>query len=130
MIKIPQPEKSKAPENTLPMINVIFLLLIFFMLAGAFTRPEPFAVQLPNAAQLADLQREEQLLYIAGNGEIALNQRPLSLDELAAVVANWQGQPLQVKADADMPAERLIAVVEVLAEAGISQVQLLAERVE
>ena len=40
---IEQPEK-KTFENILPLVNVVFLLLIFFMLAGSFSKPDFYKV--------------------------------------------------------------------------------------
>jgi biopolymer transport protein ExbD len=133
-LKIEQPAARSQPENTLPMINVVFLLLIFFMLAGAFKRPELLPVILPEAQGLQEFQREELLLLVGAEGKIAFDGQLLSLEQLGAQIALHQEQlqasGLQLKADADLDSQRLLDVVEVLAEQGITSVKLMAERFE
>lgn len=134
LLKIEQPAARSQPENTLPMINVVFLLLIFFMLAGAFKRPELLPVILPEAQGLQEFQREELLLLVGAEGKIAFDGQLLSLEQLGAQIALHQEQlqasGLQLKADADLDSQRLLDVVEVLAEKGITSVKLMAERFE
>ena len=48
-MQITEATKKNSYENILPLVNVVFLLLIFFMLAGSFGKPDLFKVQAPYA---------------------------------------------------------------------------------
>ena len=130
-MKIPETPKRSDAENTLPMINVVFLLLIFFMLAGAFKRPEPISVNLPVAAELKDIKRETYLLLINAEGKLAFNDTEVTLDTLSVIIQKHQetlqNQGIQVKADAELDAQQLMDVIEVFASHGISSVHLMAD---
>lgn len=131
LIKIDSSPRRASIENTLPMINVVFLLLIFFMLAGAFKRPELFPVNAPVAQGQEDLSKENYLLLIDAQGQMALNADRLEKSELhkaiTTLLPELKLQGLQVKADANLAANHLIDVVQILADAGLSKVYLMSQ---
>ena len=131
VIKIASTPRRADIENTLPMINVVFLLLIFFMLAGAFKRPELLPVNAPVAQGQEELDRQEYLLLIDAQGQLALNADSLDKAQLPNAISTLlpvlKVQGLQLKADAELPARHLIEVVQILADAGLSKVYLISQ---
>lgn len=69
--------------NIVPMIDVIFAILTFFIVSTlSLTRSEGLPVNLPNAAT-AETQRTAQInVTVEPNGEIALNRQPIELNQL------------------------------------------------
>lgn len=126
-MRLPPPKSPETGENLIPLINVIFLLLIFFMLAGQMALPSPFPVQ-PPAARLGTEPDGEPKLLIAADGRLALNGEPVTLDALPARLkeAGVDGdRPLRVKADGALSSERLLTVGRRLREAGVERVTLI-----
>jgi biopolymer transport protein ExbD len=76
-----------AEINIVPMIDVIFAILAFFIIASLFlTRNEGLPVNLPQAAT-AQTQREAEItVTVEPGGEIALNRNPVELDRLEAAI--------------------------------------------
>lgn len=74
--------------NIVPMIDVIFSILAFFIISTLYlTRSEGLPVNLPKAAT-AETQRTAQInVTVQPNGEIALNRQPIELNQLQAGVA-------------------------------------------
>jgi len=74
---------SPAQINIVPMIDVIFSILAFFIISTLYlTRSEGLPVNLPKAAT-AETQRTAQInVTVESNGEIALNRQPLELNQL------------------------------------------------
>lgn len=74
---------SPAQINIVPMIDVIFSILAFFIISTLYlTRSEGLPVNLPKAAT-AETQRTAQInVTVEPNGEIALNRQPLELNQL------------------------------------------------
>ncbi len=110
-----------------PLINVVFLLLIFFMLTGTLRRAEPFAVELPGVRE-GELRptREARSLSISAQGELALDGRSLTADELAsALAADPRDDPLQLRADAHLTARVFVPLLDRLREAGVAQIELV-----
>ncbi len=78
--------RSKARLNLVPLINIIFLLLIFFMFAGSIEPPDPFVVELPSTthAEPPEPLYETIILHIGADGQLALNGRPVTQEALSA----------------------------------------------
>lgn len=116
-------------ENVLPLINVVFLLLIFFMLAGAMTAADPFEVEPPKTKNAVADEIQPKLVVISAEGRYALQGKEVGRDELLAMAADWARQeeppPVRIKADGRLPADDLIELLGGLGAAGLEQVKLL-----
>ena len=125
---VPPPKRPRSTEeNVLPLINIVFLLLIFFMLAGVLAQNPPFELTAPDTAETqkaAQLQR--QVLAVAADGRLAFAGEPIERDGRADALADWpDDKPLQIRADGGIKAERLTGLFTALRRAGISEVDLL-----
>lgn len=132
-MKITREQRPRRSDiDMVPMINFAFLLLIFFMLAGNFTGSGPLPVQVPRSQALTGADPAAQVLILAADGQIALNQEFLANAQLAERAAQWHaqypGEPLQIKADAGIAASRVVDILETLRGAGIEHVLLLTTR--
>ena len=116
-------------ERVLPLINVVFLLLIFIMLAGRLATSDPFRVDPPRSVSDADLQQRTMTVLIGANGRLALDGEIMEQAQIREVVAKdvSRGDTLRVlvKADGQVEAVRAVAVMALLREAGIESVKLL-----
>jgi biopolymer transport protein ExbD/biopolymer transport protein TolR len=62
-----------------PMIDVVFLLLIFFMISTTFSERAGLQIDLPASSALAVLPEEKEvLIYLGKNGEIYFQKQPIS----------------------------------------------------
>lgn len=121
-------------ERVLPLINIVFLLLIFFMLAGRLEQADPFAVDPARSASEDRPDAQRLLLLIGPAGELALDGEPLTrgalIDRLAALKREADAdkeieRTVWLKADRAAPADRLVAVLELLSQAGITRIEML-----
>lgn len=129
--------RPDAEAGILPLINVVFLLLIFFMLAGRLTLAAPFSVAPPLSREAGAPERpgpqapREAVVLVAADGRLALNGRPLESGALtAAVAAQLAAQPalpVSLKADGNAEAVAVVAVMEALRDAGVRRLQLFAQ---
>ncbi|SDO20869.1 biopolymer transport protein ExbD [Lutimaribacter pacificus] len=121
---LPRPAKRPARETVVPMINVVFLLLIFFLMTAQITPPEPFEVTPPEsrADTPADGQR---ILYISATGDMALDGLR---DE--AVFGGLSGlgenEALMIRADRAVSAAQIAALLPRLAAHGVRRVKLVS----
>jgi len=130
-MKLNSPERKRDDEaNLIPLINIVFLLLIFFMLAGSFTQPDYFDVAPP--ASLVPQVAEEQTLIVlmSANGRLAIGEDELEMPALKALVnERLVTEPdllVQLKADGGLAAEGLLDVMDTLKAAGVAKLTLLA----
>lgn len=111
----------------LPLINVVFLLLIFFMLAGRLAAVDPFRTEPPRSASEGLTQAHETVVHVGADGRLALDGTIMG-DEVAlrdAVARRGMLRTVRLKADGQAPAVRVVAVMELLRDAGVENVDLL-----
>lgn len=105
------------------MINVVFLLLIFFMMTATITQPTPFDVTLADAQREGELH-EDTTLFVAADGRLGMN----GLFENAvwpALGAMQMKGPLTIRADAALPAKDLSGILTRLAQLGVTSIELV-----
>ena len=82
---VPLPRRQRtSEENVLPLINIVFLLLIFFMIAGALSASAPFELDPPTARAADKAPAPTGGISIAADGRIALERGLHVLGEGAA----------------------------------------------
>ena len=125
----PEPRPRNDEERILPLINVVFLLLIFFMLAGRLAASDPFQVSPPSSISEGEAAGQELLVLVGAEGQLALDNREVAAEELRAAVSRRMeqdaGAPVRLKADGAAEATRVVEVMELLREAGAERLKLL-----
>lgn len=130
IVRVPRRE-PRTEENVLPLINIVFLLLIFFMIAGAISTSAPFPLD-PPATEAADTTAAPRNgVAIAADGRLAMGGDSVALDELSERVRAWQKEAsaddvLSVRADEAAPNRRLFEVLERLRAADVETIRLLS----
>ena len=114
----------------LPLINVVFLLMVFFMLVGSMSPRDALDVEPAQARDLAHADAAPRSLVMAADGRFALGGAVFDAGQLRAHVATWNarhpGQTLEVKADARLEAQAVVATLGVLRDGGVARTRLLA----
>jgi len=120
-----QPRSRRASrEPVVPMINVVFLLLIFFLMTAQIVPPAPFELTLPAAE--ADEDQGAAALYVNANGDIAYEALRGEAALTQAVVAS-EDAPLRLFADATLNASALARVLAQLSALGATEVEIVTE---
>jgi biopolymer transport protein ExbD len=119
--------------SLVPMINVIFLMLIFFIIAGKIEHVHILPINIPLSEQTSDVSLGEELITLGKRDEILIGEEPIfSLDELEAWIKERittnPAVRFTIKADADMPATILINVMQLMERAGAHDVVLAAQQ--
>lgn len=124
---LPSPKRSQRNEDSiLPLINIVFLLLIFFMLAGSVQTYLPFTLTPPETGHADHEDVKPNLLSIAADGRMALGSTPIQVSELSTRLGNRDpAQALQVEADAALPVTDLTKILADLRAIGVAQVRLI-----
>lgn len=112
-----------SEDHLIPLINIVFLLLIFFMVAGTFMNPDPLGVEPPASDSEHPATLELATLSVAADGRLALDGEAFDPDELRTRVAALleQGEGLTIRADANLPASRLLPLLRELEAAGLER---------
>ena len=111
-----------------PLIDVVFLLLIFFLLTSTFHAPQALDVVLPEAGQARPAVTETVTVSITESGTIAVDGVETSIDRLGdivgALLAASDGRPVLLAADARVEVQKLVTVMETLRAAGAPDLAL------
>ena len=104
-MRIHMPPRKPRGESIIPMINVVFLLLIFFLLTAQISQPTPFPLTPPESA--SDTRAEDRdVLFISSEGELAWNEAEGDA-VWQAIAAQDSDAPIEIRADAATPAVTL-----------------------
>jgi biopolymer transport protein ExbD len=118
------PAKRPPRESIVPMINVVFLLLIFFLMTAQITPPDPFEITPPDS-NAQDPAEGRQILYVSAEGKLAFGAFE-DEDVFAALVDLDPDEPLMIRADRSVQADRIAALLPRLAASGVSRVKLIS----
>lgn len=129
----PPTEDSWTELSVVPLVNVVFLLLVFFMLVGQISSPEPLDVQPPRSVSDREGSGESVRVLLTRDGQIAVEHMVVPASRLservAGILAEEPGATFQIKADARVDAVQMIRIMESLREAGVERLTLLTEQV-
>ncbi|WP_119166571.1 ExbD/TolR family protein [Algihabitans albus] len=125
-----QSHRAKSDdERILPLVNVVFLLLIFFMLAGQLAASDPFEIAPPQSSSEGSAGTQDLLVLIGVDGRLALDGEMLSEADFRTAVAerlsNGEAPSIRLKADGGAEATQVVAVMELLRAAGVERLTLL-----
>lgn len=118
--------------NVAPMADIVFLLLIFFMLAGAFLIEPGIKVKLPQT-KTAEIHSEEKLtLTITHDQKIFLGKKEVKLEdlerELALALLRSKEKLLIVRADKSVPHGIVVEVLDTAKLAGVERLAIASEK--
>jgi len=111
-----------------PLIDIVFLLLVFFMLTSTFMVPEAIELELPesSSAQVSDVT--PIIVSLNERGELALNGERIALEQLRATMEPLIQQnadaPITLKSDASTRVQLLLQVMDEIRAAGGTDVAL------
>lgn len=123
--------------NLTPLIDVVFLLLIFFMVSTTFKQTTELVIDLPTASSSApSLQSQEPLeILITQDGQFSINNQTLINQHVDTLVqglkeifnGNFE-RPLIITADANAPYEMVMRVYDAAAQLGITKLAHTAQK--
>ena len=130
----PPTENHRTEVTIVPMVNVVFLLLIFFMLVGRIAPNDSLDISLPVSSSGQARSDDLTHIVIAADGRMVLDGNELDMSALIGVVTDKVTEDsttrFELKADAKLEANRLILVMEVLRQAGVQELALVTEHSE
>ena len=109
-----------------PLVDVIFQLLIFFMLSSSFTFQSGINVKLPKAITSDIIKEENLIITITSENVIYLNNTVITLKELKERLEqpHNQNRPLLIKADRRASVGRIVDVWELCRNLGIERINI------
>lgn len=131
-MRFPRRETHELNINLTPLIDVVFLLLIFFMVSTTFTRETQLEVNLPQAANSSQANQQDSVeITITAEGEYRVNGEALINTQartlrmaLTKVAGENRETPLQISADANSPHQSVVTAMDVAGGLGFYKLSI------
>lgn len=127
--------KDEVDVNLTPLIDVVFLLLIFFMVSTTFTRETRLSVVLPEANGVAQIEAADAVeISIAASGDYAVNGNRLSRSDestlrtvLLPLAQQSTDVPFVITADAQATHQAVVMVMDVAGQLGFVNLSITTQ---
>ena len=120
---------SRTPlgVNVTPLIDCVFLLLVFFMLTTSFLEEQSLILHVSSSGRSAAV--EQIVVDIARDGAIAVDGKPVALEEVTArirpILSDAKKHAVSIRAERDVPVQRTVAVMDRIRAAGTDNIRFL-----
>ncbi len=126
---------SRRPDplvDVTPMIDVVFQLVLFFMVSTTFKSAPGIQVDLPRSSQEVVIQEDEDLqVWITLEGAIYVDDQPVTLDSLTSVLTRTAERDPEtlvvIKADAGVEHGRVVQVMDLARGRGLTRLAIATE---
>jgi len=138
-MKLRQTSGEDEPAvNLTPLIDVVFILLIFFMVSTTFQRESEIKIELPEASADAVEERKELLeIVIDADGHYFIDEQQVvntELETLQSAIRKFLGEqteiPVVIRADRRTPYESVVRAMDATAQLGLVQMSLATSQPE
>lgn len=111
-----------------PLIDIVFLLLVFFMLTSTFLVPEAIELELPESSSATVTEITPIVIALNASGELALNGKSIAHEQLRLaiepLIASNPDVAITLKSDAQTKVQQLLKVMDEIRAAGGSDIAL------
>jgi biopolymer transport protein ExbD len=122
---------EEATIDMTPMLDVVFIMLIFFIVTASFVKEAGIDVNRPDAATAVKKDRANILIAISETGEIWINKRRIDARAVQANIERLHAENPQgtvvIQADKKATTEVLIKVMDASRSAGVYDVSIAAQ---
>lgn len=128
-----KPDRSDDIElNITPLIDVVFLLLIFFMVSTTFDKQAKLKIDLPEASATAQQQNEDSIVIgIDAKGRFFVNDRQLVNTQLQTLklalsktIGDKKDVPIVLRADAQTPHQAVVTAMDAASQLGLTRLSI------
>jgi biopolymer transport protein ExbD len=134
-----QPGGEDEPEvNLTPLIDVVFLLLIFFMVSTTFEQQSRIQIELPEATASPEELEEESIeiiidaqgRYFIGEEQVVNTELKTLKSAISKVVGDRGTVPVTIRADASTPHQAVITALDATSQLGLTHISLATSKIE
>ena len=124
-------EEEDASIDMTPMLDIVFIMLIFFIVTTSFVKEAGIQVNKPEANQANKEPSANIFIAIRDTGEIWMDKRQVDVERVAAnlerMLAEQPTDLVVIQADKEAEHGRVVEVMDQIKEAGIDKISIAAE---
>ena len=124
-------EEEDASIDMTPMLDIVFIMLIFFIVTTSFVKEAGIQVNKPEANQATKEPSANIFIAIRDNGEVWMDKRQVDVERVGAnlerMLAEQPTDLVVIQADKESQHGRVVEVMDQVKEAGIDKISIAAE---
>jgi biopolymer transport protein ExbD len=126
------PIQEETELDMTPMLDIVFIMLIFFIVTTSFVKESGVTVNTPQASTAANQENANIFIAITASGEVWVDRRPVDPRSVRAIVArlhadNPEGSVI-IQSDADSATGTLVDVMDQVRLAGVEGIAIAADK--
>lgn len=127
-----KPKQDEAAIDMTPMLDIVFIMLIFFIVTTSFVKESGIDISKPNANTAVEKPKANIFVGISKQGEIYMQKRKVEKDEVRSAIENMllenPESSMVVQADTDSESGILLDVIDAAKKAGVTNISVAAEK--
>ncbi|MFO8056051.1 MAG: biopolymer transporter ExbD [bacterium] len=131
MVEIKSTRPSESALNITPLVDIVFLLLIFFLLTAFFVEPQGLGVELPEAEGAPVAEQEELVVVIDKHENITIKEVPVALSDLEKEVSgfleNHPDSAVVIKSDRAVKLDAVVKAMDRCKKGGAKELVIATE---
>ncbi|MEA1928037.1 MAG: biopolymer transporter ExbD [Candidatus Auribacterota bacterium] len=124
-------KRTKIVINVTSLIDVVFLLLIFFLVTSTFSEQPALKISLPRSSTSGSGNKEELVLAVSRNGNLYLDQNEVTRSELPGLLAdaarNSEDSSLVLRADRRVSYGLIVEIMDISRRVGLENIVAMTE---
>ena len=126
-------QREEPRLDMTPMVDVVFLLLIFFMISTTFVESPGISIKLPeSSSQTIDREPKEIKVYLSQEGDIYHGEKKISIDDFRGLLAEHQADAKQTTvlllADQESRHGKVVILMDLARDAGFTKLAIATEQ--
>ncbi len=126
-----QPERDDTELDMTPMLDIVFIMLIFFIVTASFVKESGVKVNTPQAASASQQDNANIFIAITPEGEVWIDKRPVDPRSVRAIIArlhadNPEGAVI-IQSDTEATTGLLVDVMDQVRLAGVEGIAIAAD---
>ena len=125
-MQLREKKRKKITLNIISLIDVVFLLLIFFMLISKYVDQKGMKLDLPSTKSFDTTKSQEMLLQIDSNGKMLLNENEILMEDLASkiieILPKVTEKTLIIKADKELAHGKVVKIMDIARSNGLKKI--------
>ena len=131
-MKTAAPIEEDIDVNMTPMLDIVFIMLIFFIVTAVFVKDAGVDIVRPDANTARNVKRVSTIIAVTDDNEIWINKRQVMLEEVRAIVTKLKQEnpkgKVVITADQASQSATVVAIVEQLNQIGIAGVAIATSK--
>ena len=124
-------DQDENEINLTPMLDVVFIMLIFFIVTATFIKEAGIDVNRPDATTATPQEQANILIAITSRNEVWIDRRPVKINAVRANIERLHAEnpkgTVVIQADKESNTDTLIQVMDASREAGVYNISIAAQ---